>query len=160
MNRIEESAHLRVIFMQQVDQSAKKHLLNQLLEIAIKEMAVDLTTLCRNAIEDNDLPDHIINKIIHAYAMLDSASVDIAKKFVSGRKIGALGTVAKKIKKYLEKHPEANTNDVWEALKKSPPKGHAFMENVAYGKYIEEGPKTVMKWPRFCNIVSQLRPKK
>ena len=80
------------------------------------------------------------------------------QKFAVNRKVGHLGPVAKTIKAFMVKQPDATAVQVWNALKARPPKGYAFMEN-RQGKYIEKGPKTVMQWDRFANLVSEHRPK-
>lgn len=88
--------------------------------------------------------------------------VPLARKgsqFPPGKPKGSIGPVAKKIKAYLAKHPEAKPPEVWDNLKNSPPKDHVFMESTKLGKYIEKGPETVMEWRRFCNLVSEHRPK-
>ena len=83
------------------------------------------------------------------------------RKFPSGKPKGAISPVARKILAYLKKHPAARPPEVWEALKDSPPSGHVFMDNTQCGKYIEKDSHgtTVMGWRRFCNLVSEHRPK-
>lgn len=80
------------------------------------------------------------------------------QKFVTGRKPMNLGPVAKMIKAFLQKYPKAKPVVVWVHLKNAPPKGMVFMENERFGRYIEKGCETVMKWERFQNLVSEHRP--
>jgi len=82
------------------------------------------------------------------------------KLFIENKKSGMLGPVAVKVKAYMMKHPKAKSVEVWDALKKVPPKGHDFRESSRLGRYIEKGAETVMEWPRFRNLVSVHRPKK
>lgn len=82
------------------------------------------------------------------------------QKFLTGRRPGKLGPVAKKIKTFLQRYPQAKAIVVWLHVKKSPPKGMVCMENARYGRYIEKGSETVMEWERFQNLVSEHRPKK
>ena len=82
------------------------------------------------------------------------------KLFTENRKAGKRGPVAVKVKAYMVKHPKAKSVEVWDALKKAPPKGHDFRESSKLGRYIEKGAETVMGWPRFRNLVSEHRPKK
>lgn len=84
---------------------------------------------------------------------------DHGERFTA-RKPGSLSPIAKKIKAYMGKHPTAKAIEVWAALKKSPPKGYLFRDTEKFGRYIERGADTVMKWPRFGNLVSEHRPKK
>ena len=88
------------------------------------------------------------------------ADMQLGKKFSNGRKLGTRGPVSKKIKAYMSKNPLAKADEVWAALKKSPPKGLAFMESDRFGRYIEKGCKTVMRWGRFGNLVTEHRPPK
>ena len=82
------------------------------------------------------------------------------KLFAENRKSGKRGPIAVKVKAYMVKHPKAKSVEVWEALKKAPPKDHDFRETSRLGRYIEKGARTVMEWPRFRNLVSEHRPKK
>ena len=67
--------------------------------------------------------------------------------------------MAKLIKRYLERHPTASTEEVWQKMKSKPLRGLDFME--ARGeRYVERGAKQVMGWRRFSNLVSEHRPKK
>jgi hypothetical protein len=84
--------------------------------------------------------------------------VSLGRKFTTGRKPGRLSPVAKRIKAYLLKHPEAKSLDVWKALAAAPPRGYDFRDNFI-GRYIEVGAETVMVYPRFRNLVSEHRPK-
>ena len=108
--------------------------------------AAELLRACIWAQEIGDVPEF--------------AKMQAGEKFKSGRQSGTLGPVAKKIRAYLKKNPLAKPPEVWAALEKSPPKGFEFMENDRFGKYIERGCITVMKWPRFRNLVSGHRPSK
>ena len=74
-----------------------------------------------------------------------------------GRKSDSLGPVARKVQDFLARNRKAGTESVWAALKKSPPRGHVFVESEKLGRYIELGAKTVMEWPRFRNVVSERR---
>lgn len=107
--------------------------------------AAELLRACICAQELGDVPEF--------------ANMQRGEKFSSGRQLATLGPVAKKIKAHLIKNPLANPDEVWAALKKSPPRGHAFMETERFGKYIEKGNKTAMQWGRFRNLVSIHRPK-
>ena len=83
---------------------------------------------------------------------------DHGQRFTA-KKPGSLGPVAKRVKAHMQKNPRAKADQVWSALKKTPPKDHEFMESERFGRYIECGAKTVMEWPRFRNLVSEHRPK-
>ena len=106
--------------------------------------AAELLRACICAQELGDVPEF--------------ANMQRGKLFSSGRQLATLGPVAKKIKAYLLKNPLAKPDEVWAALKKSPPRGYAFMETERFGKYIEKGNKTAMQWGRFRNLVSIHRP--
>lgn len=106
--------------------------------------AADLLRSCVAADEFGDVPEFAIMRL--------------GEKFTSGRQPGTLGPVAKRIKAHMNKNPLAKPDEVWTALKKSPPKGLSFMESDRFGRYIERGCKTIMKWRRFENLVSVHRP--
>jgi len=80
------------------------------------------------------------------------------QRFKAGKTVGALGPIAKKVRKFMLDNPHAKASEVWMALKKSPPKGHEFRESTRLGKYVEHGADTVMEWARFKNLVSEHRP--
>jgi hypothetical protein len=78
------------------------------------------------------------------------------KKFVAGRKQGAVGPVRAAVRRYLQRQPDANTAQIWAALKAKPPKGMVFYDN-RLGKYIEtEGYKDT-SYRLFTNMVSAER---
>jgi len=119
--------------------------LNHALRYAVSESRIANTVRVRGLCEE-------IKKL--------DADAAHGKLFKVNRKVGRLGPVATKIKAHMAKHPASKAIDVWNALKKSPPKGHDFRESSGLGRYIEKGPETVMEWRRFSNLVSQHRPKK
>ena len=50
--------------------------------------------------------------------------------------------------------------DLWEAIKKKPPKGWQAFESAQLGKYLEgPTPKDGMEYHRFCNICGEERNK-
>ncbi len=84
---------------------------------------------------------------------------DIGAKFVKGRKPGTGSPIRKSVERLLKKCPKMSNFDLWEAVKKTPPKGFAVKENHV-GKYIEGPPKYLnMNWERFCNIAAETRNK-
>lgn len=117
------------------------------------------TALARAASTELVAAGHIQDALVHwkDYMFWDDAIK--GAKFKPGKPKGAIGLVAEKIKAYLAKHPEAKPPEVWDALKKSPPKKHSFMDTAKLGKYIENDGIPVMEWRRFCNLVSEHRPK-
>lgn len=78
------------------------------------------------------------------------------KKFVAGRKQGAVGPVRAAVRRYLQRHPEANTAQIWAALKAKPPKGMAFYDN-RFGRYIETQGYKDTSYRLFTNMVSAER---
>lgn len=60
----------------------------------------------------------------------------LGKRFKQGRKKGSAGPVRKAIARRLRKNPLAKNPEIWEALRKAPPRGWQFFEN-RQGQYIE-----------------------
>ncbi len=84
------------------------------------------------------------------------------EKFQPGKDAGAVSPLTKAIAKHLKKYPNATAAEVWKALSEKPPRGHMFMENPRFGKYIERGTEDGLKetkYARFMNIVSQEKRK-
>lgn len=78
------------------------------------------------------------------------------KKFVAGRKQGAVGPVRAAVRRYLQRQPDANTAQIWAALKAKPPKGMVFYDN-RLGKYIETPGYKDTSYRLFTNMVSAER---
>jgi len=78
------------------------------------------------------------------------------KKFVAGRKQGAVGPVRAAVRRYLQRQPDANTAKIWTALKANPPKGMVFYDN-RLGKYIETTGYKDTNYRLFTNMVSAER---
>lgn len=111
------------------------------------------------AITESSVKVHMTQRLQDAVAELEPLAAH-GKLFIENRKSGRLMPVAVKVKAYMVKHPKAKSIEVWDALKKAPPKGYDFRESSKLGRYIEKGAETVMEWPRFRNLVSEHRPKK
>lgn len=77
------------------------------------------------------------------------------KKFIAGRKKGAVGRVRKAIRATLKKHPELSNPDLWENLKLAPPRGWEFYGN-RLGEYIEH-PDGSTSRAQFNNICGEER---
>jgi hypothetical protein len=81
-------------------------------------------------------------------------------RFRPGKPKGSLSPLATTIKKYLAKHQNATSDEVWEALKLRPPRGHHFCEN-SLGRYVEyDQPGKNTEYRTFQNLVSKHRPKR
>lgn len=80
---------------------------------------------------------------------------DHGKKF-KGKAPGAVGPIRKAIGRVLKKNPKMKTLEIWEEIKKKPPKGWAVMEN-RQGKYIEGPANKEMNYRRFENAVCEER---
>ncbi len=91
------------------------------------------------------------------------------KKFVSGRKVGAVGPVRAAVRGLMKRSPNAKPAKLWESLKAKSPKGLSFVETPR-DKYIEIDLKTLkqkipegsdrykyVSYRRFLNIVSEER---
>lgn len=78
------------------------------------------------------------------------------KKFVAGRKQGAVGPVRAAVRRYLQRQPDANTAQIWAALKTKPPKGMVFYDN-RLGRYIETPGYKDTSYRLFSNMVSAER---
>ncbi len=80
------------------------------------------------------------------------------QKFKDGRKQGSSGPIPKAIAKLLAKTPTMKNPDLWEAIKKKPPKGWSFCDN-RIGKYIEGPNGKETGYKRFCNLCGYERKK-
>jgi hypothetical protein len=70
------------------------------------------------------------------------------------------GLIRGAIVKLLAKYPEMKNPELWEAIKKKPPRGWQAFESVQLGKYLEgPTPSDGMKYGRFCTICGQERNK-
>lgn len=89
----------------------------------------------------------------------DHASQTVqGKKFLDGRKIGSIGAIRKFIRTTLKKDSSLKNEELWEAIRKRPPKGWTAMENSAFGRYVEgPSPRDNVKWSSFCNIAAKER---
>jgi hypothetical protein len=81
-----------------------------------------------------------------------------------GKKLGALGPLAKAVRQRLKRWPDESAKSIWNALSDSPPKGLTFCDNRA-GKYVEYDKRTFKgslkntNYRRFANIVSEQHTK-
>lgn len=81
-----------------------------------------------------------------------------------GKKLGALGPLAKAVRQHLKKHLFDSPKSIWIALSGKPPKGLTFCDNRA-GKYVEYDKRTFKgnlkntAYGRFRNTVSEQRKK-
>ena len=92
------------------------------------------------------------------YALWDDAIK--GERMNGGRKPGALEPVAKKIRAYLQKHPNARALEVWNAIKGKPPKGYEFFDETArVSRYVLKPDGRNMEWRTFENHVSKQRQK-
>ncbi len=79
-----------------------------------------------------------------------------------GKKVGALGPLAKAVKQILQYHPTRSAREIWNELKDDPPKGLSFFDNPA-GSYVEYDKRSIKgnlkntNYDRFENIVSERR---
>lgn len=79
-----------------------------------------------------------------------------------GKKVGALGPLAKAVRSHLKDRPEDSADAIWAALVASPPKGLIFLDN-AQGRYVEYDKRTFAgllkntSYRRFANIVTEQR---
>lgn len=85
---------------------------------------------------------------------------ELGQRFKNGRKPGSGGPIRKAIMKILAKSPEIKNPEIWEAIKKNPPKFWQAYENAKLGKYFE-GPtaKEKMEYKRFCTVCGEERKK-
>ena len=88
----------------------------------------------------------------YLYGMRDAAK--LGAKFSKGGKSKTYGPIRKAISRLLSKNPSMKNDELWAAIKASPPKGWTALEN-RNGRYIE-GPKAGddMQYERFCNVAS------
>lgn len=83
-------------------------------------------------------------------------------KFTTGRKLNALGPLAKAVRLHLNKHLSDNAESIWNALSDKPPKGLTFHNN-RIGKYVEYDKRTFTGnlkntgYTTFANTVSAQR---
>lgn len=75
-------------------------------------------------------------------------------KFKDGRKAGTVGPVRQFVRKYLSKHPQADTAEVWIALKRKPPKGLTVHDPFERSKRRIDWSDGPTSYPQFRNIVS------
>ncbi|MBS0323745.1 MAG: hypothetical protein JSR19_07830 [Proteobacteria bacterium] len=89
--------------------------------------------------------------------------VPIGVKFSQGRKPGTGGPIRKAIAKLLAKNPAMKNPDLWEAIKKKPPKRWSAEEHPYYGFEPElRGPNREtdhMSYRRFCTVCGEERKK-
>lgn len=92
--------------------------------------------------------------------VLAGEQAEHGQRFKDGRKLGSGGPVRKAIAKFLAKNPAMKNPELWEAMKKKPPRGWQTYENVRLGKYLE-GPASTesMKYGRFCTVCGEERKK-
>lgn len=77
------------------------------------------------------------------------------EKFKSGRKPGTVGTVRKAIRSLLKKKPGMKNPEIWEHLKRNPPRDWEFCDN-RMGEYIEHQDGET-KRAQFNNICGEER---
>ena len=77
-------------------------------------------------------------------------------KFRTGRKSGTPGPIRKAVANLLKRNPEAKNSELWEAVRRRPPKGWQAFETPKLGKYLECPPKN-MSYARFCNVCAEER---
>ena len=63
------------------------------------------------------------DRILIAFAGLDADKTELGRKFVAGRKVGAVGPVRKAVQQALKRKPKATTPEVWAIIKRNPPRG-------------------------------------
>lgn len=127
MNHFEESHHLRSIFRQMGENVAEKmEVVARIRNVALRLGAVDLLRLCDYAIEDGELPVEVQERILTAYAMLDSAAVTSdklhriaqSKKAAQPRGKGDDGrTLGDLIKSLAANHSQLKPSEIWPHLK-------------------------------------------
>jgi hypothetical protein len=83
-------------------------------------------------------------------------AIEQGKKFIQGRKPGAVGIVKRTVQTVLKRHPNFGAAEVWASIVAKPPKGMSLYDTGRFGKYIETGsPLVTTGYARFCNIVSE-----
>lgn len=81
-----------------------------------------------------------------------------------GKKLGALGPLAKAVRRHLKSRRRDNAEAVWAALVANPPKGMTFQDNRT-GKYVEYDKRTYVGnlkntgYRRFVNTVTEQKKK-
>lgn len=116
--------------------------------------AYELMNACIAARVHGDMGTYIRDRIIIALARLDDDLTERGRKFSQGRADDSIGPIRKFVRSALAKNPRMRNAELWEALKRKPPRGCAVMEN-RLGKYIE-GPKPgdEMTHRTFLNVCS------
>ena len=119
---------------------------------------LNLAAITCLGLHHNDWND-LVTKVIADFHPL----AEHGKRFMDGRKPGAVGKTRLAVRQVLKRNPTANAAEVWAALKAKPPRSMTLHEN-RHGKYIEiataDGINTT-EYRRFANIVSEeKRPKK
>jgi len=79
-------------------------------------------------------------------------------KFTQGRKSNSFGPIRKAVRKLLTKNQKLTNDEIWETLKKHPPKGWDVMEN-RLGKYLSGPEGKELKYRSFQNVCSSERKK-
>ena len=77
-------------------------------------------------------------------------------KFTQGRKSNSFGPIREAVRKLLKKNPKLTNDEIWETLKKHPPKGWEVMEN-RLGKYLSGPEGKEVKYRSFQNVCSSER---
>jgi hypothetical protein len=81
------------------------------------------------------------------------------EKFRQGRKVGTGGPIRKVIAELLAKEPTLSNAQLWDAIRKKPPKGWKSQDNVKFGKYFEGPENKNMGYSRFLNVCAEERKK-
>ena len=97
-------------------------------------------------------------------AIEDAPKVELGEKFSKGRKLGTSGPIRKAIAELLAKNPAMKNPELWDEIKKSPPKGWSVEEPKHFRQLDPEiiGPNLEtdhMKRGRFDTVCGQERRK-
>jgi hypothetical protein len=79
-------------------------------------------------------------------------------KFKQGRKSNSFGPIRKTVRKLLTKNPKLTNDEIWETLKKHPPKDWEVMEN-RLGRYLSGPEGKGLQYRGFQNVCSGERKK-
>ncbi len=91
--------------------------------------------------------------------VLAGEQAEHGQRFKDGRKPGSGGAIRKAIAKLLTKNHALKNPELWEAVKRNPPRGWQVYENARLGKYLEGPNMKCMGYPRFCTVCGEERKK-
>lgn len=123
---------------------------------AVDKALADLVRLSVNTVESVQPVglDRFVD-IALMYAATDD-DLHLGAKFSTGGKKRS-GTVKKAVRRVLKSKPASSAADVWAILERKPPPGMTFFESPWFGRYIEKDGEPETKYPRFRNIVSEVK---